>query len=61
MIRASNYLLKEPSGNSSELPKLEFELSDHYGKDRTIYDNFDHFLFEDWTDGMWNESLLSLC
>lgn len=53
MIITSNYYLKSPSGNSTERRKYEIELSTHYGKDLTVYDDFGHHFFDEWNDGQW--------
>lgn len=53
MIITSNYYLKSPSGNSTERRKYEIELSTHYGKDLTVYDEFGHHFFDDWNEAQW--------
>lgn len=53
MIITSNYYLKSPSGNSTERRKNEIELSTHYGKTLTVYDDFGHHFFDDWSEKQW--------
>ncbi|MEJ5102401.1 hypothetical protein [Chryseobacterium sp. MYb328] len=53
MIITSNYYVKSPSGNSTERRKHEIELSTHYGKDLTVYDDFGHHFFDDWNEEQW--------
>lgn len=54
MLISSNYLLKAPSGNSTERRKYEFEFSNHYGKHLTVYDDFGHYFFTDWEQEEWD-------
>jgi hypothetical protein len=53
-ILASNYIIKAPEGHSTARRKYEIELSTHYGEERTIYDDFGHFFFFDWSPERWN-------
>ncbi|KUY17153.1 hypothetical protein BAZ12_18675 [Elizabethkingia miricola] len=53
MIITSNYYVKSPSGNSTERRKHEIELSTHYGKDLTVYDDFGHHFFDEWSEDQW--------
>ncbi len=54
MIIASNFLLKESKGHSTNRRKLEFEYSNYYGKDTSPADEFGHFFFSDWDQQEWN-------
>lgn len=54
LIITSNYYLKAPSGNSTERRKYEIELSNHYGRNLTVYDDFGHHFFDDWNEIEWN-------
>jgi len=58
MIITSNYMMKEPSGNSSDRRKYEIELSTHYNKDRTVEDDFGHFFFDSWSQKQWDDFTL---
>jgi hypothetical protein len=51
----SNFILKTPSGNSTDRRICQFELGDHYGKNLTVFDDFKHLFFHDWTKKQWNE------
>ncbi|WP_228853069.1 3'-5' exonuclease family protein [Aegicerativicinus sediminis] len=53
-VITTNYVVKAPSGNSSERRMHQIEFSDYYGKDRTVYDDLGHHLFEDWTAKQWS-------
>jgi 3'-5' exonuclease len=53
-ILASNYIIKAPEGHSTERRKYEIELSTHYGENKTIFDDFKHFFFFDWSENQWN-------
>lgn len=55
LIITSNYYLNAPSGNSTERRKYEIELSDHYGKHLTVFDDFGQHLFDEWNDDEWND------
>ena len=62
MIITSNYLLKAPLGNSTERRRYEIEFSEHYGKHLTVFEDFEHYFFEDWNADQWNEfSMYMIC
>ena len=54
-IIASNYIIKAPEGFSTDRRKYEIELSTHYGKNRTIVDDFGHYFYYDWNPKQWND------
>lgn len=55
MLMTSNYMIKRPAGFSSERRMLEVELSDHYGKHLTVYDDFNQHFFENWSSDQWSD------
>lgn len=55
LIITSNYMLNAPSGNSSDRRRYEFEFSSYYGKHVTVYDDFGHYFFKDWTISQWSD------
>ncbi|MBF2707430.1 hypothetical protein [Flavobacterium soyangense] len=62
MIITSNYLLKAPMGNSTERRRYEIEFSEHYGKHLTVFEDFEHYFFDDWNTDQWNEfSMYMIC
>lgn len=62
LILTTNYVIKAPSGNSTERRKTEFEFSTHYGEHRNIFDDFGQNFFQDWSDEQWNEfTFFMLC
>jgi len=54
VIITSNHILKAPVGNSTDRRRYEIELSQHYGKDLTVYDEFGHYFFIDWNQSQWD-------
>ena len=54
LCATTNHLIKQPEGNSSERRKHEIEVSDHYGKEFTPYQDFGHQLYSDWDTLEWN-------
>ncbi|MBO3096809.1 DUF5906 domain-containing protein [Gelidibacter pelagius] len=58
IILSSNFMIKAPSGHSTERRKYEIELSEYYGPHLTVRDDFNQQFFEDWNDFDWNEVTL---
>ena len=58
IVLSSNFMIKAPSGHSTERRKYEIELSEHYGSHLTVYDEFQQQFFEDWNEFEWNEVTL---
>ena len=58
IIISSNFMIKAPSGHSTERRKYEIEFSEHYGPDLTVYEDFNQQFFEDWDSSDWNEVTL---
>lgn len=58
IVLSSNFMIKAPSGHSTERRKYEIELSEHYGPHLTVYDEFQQQFFEDWNEFEWNEVTL---
>ncbi|MEQ3663774.1 hypothetical protein [Olleya sp.] len=58
LILSSNYMIKAPSGHSTERRKYEIELSEHYGAHLTVQDDFNQQFFEEWDVFEWNEVTL---
>jgi hypothetical protein len=58
IVLSSNFMIKAPSGHSTERRKYEIELSEHYGPHLTVYDEFQQQFFEDWDEFEWNEVTL---
>lgn len=54
LIITSNYYPKAPSGNSTERRRYVIEVSQHYNKNFTVEDEFNHFFFSDWNEEQWN-------
>lgn len=54
VVITSNHILKAPVGNSTDRRRYEIELSQHYGKDLTVYDEFGHYFFTDWDQEKWD-------
>ncbi|PWB21491.1 hypothetical protein [Flavobacterium sp. HTF] len=62
MLITSNYLLKAPSGNSTERRRYEIEFSEHYGEHLTVFEDFGHYFFDDWDAEQWNAfSMYMMC
>ncbi|WP_053004250.1 ribonuclease H-like domain-containing protein [Flavobacterium sp. ABG] len=62
MLITSNYMLRAPSGNSTERRRYEIEFSEHYGEHLTVYEDFGHYFFDDWDRNQWNEfSMYMMC
>ncbi|WP_143883526.1 primase-helicase family protein [Chryseobacterium binzhouense] len=58
VVITSNHILKALAGNSTDRRRYEIELSSHYGKDLTVYDDFGHYFFTDWDQRQWDEFTL---
>lgn len=58
VVITSNHILKAIAGNSTDRRRYEIELSSHYGKDLTVYDDFGHYFFTDWDQRQWDEFTL---
>ena len=58
MLFTSNYVMKRPDGYSSERRMYEIELSDHYGKHLTVYQDFNQHFFEKWSEEQWHDFTL---
>ena len=54
LLFTSNYVMKRPAGFSSERRMHEIELSDHYGPQLTVQQEFQHHFFEDWDTKQWH-------
>lgn len=62
MLITSNYMLRAPSGNSTERRRYEIEFSEYYGEHLTVYEDFGHYFFDDWDRSQWNEfSMYMVC
>lgn len=55
ILLSSNYPVIKGIGYSFNRRKIEFEISDYYGPDRTPASEFGHLLFDDWTEEEWNK------
>lgn len=53
MVVSTNYAIKG-EGNSHDRRRHELEIAQHYGKDKTPYEEFGHQLFDDWDDEKFN-------
>src|SRR5699024_7123682 len=49
MVITTNYAIKG-SGNSHDRRRHEMEVTQHYGRSKTPYDDFGKQLFDDWSD-----------
>ncbi|MDE5430709.1 primase-helicase family protein [Elizabethkingia meningoseptica] len=54
IVITSNHILKAPIGNSTDRRRYEIEVSQHYGKYLTVYDDFGHYFFTDWNQEQWD-------
>lgn len=58
IVISSNFIIKAPSGHSTERRKYEIELSEHYGPHLSVHDEFNQQFFDDWSESEWNEVTL---
>lgn len=55
IVITSNHIVKAPAGNSTDRRKYEIELSSYYGGHLTVFDDFGHYFFNEWTRKQWDD------
>lgn len=63
ILISSNYMVSGVRGFSEERRKIEFEISSHYGKHLTPFQEFGHRFFDDWDENEWSkfDSFMLIC
>ncbi len=55
IVITSNHIISAPSGNSTDRRKFEIELSNYYGSKLTVFEDFGHYFFREWSAIQWDE------